>query len=389
MRYFLIVGEASGDLHASNLMRALIMQDPKAEFRFFGGDKMQAAVGNRGVMLSHYKDIAYMGFLSVLLHLRIILRAMRSCREAILDWQPDVLILVDYPGFNLKIAKYVKSHSRIPIYYYISPKIWAWKEHRIHAIKRDIDEMFSILPFEVDFYRRHNYAIHYVGNPSVDEITEWRACYGESREAFLQKHKLAVRPIIALLPGSRTSEIKSNFSRMLNVASSYVDKGYQLVVAGAPDIDDSFYQEILTKTQLSISGQYLNVLRNSTFELLSHSEVALVTSGTATLETALLKVPQVVCFYMRVGWFVSLLRKMFLKVKYISLVNLIVDRELVPELVASDMNETNLSARLSEIVRGGSGRDLQMEGYDEMALLLGEAGAPQRAAQIMVEKLRK
>ena len=376
MKYYVVAGEASGDLHASNLMRAIMDRDPEAQFRFYGGDHMQQAAGSQGVMLRHYKDIAFMGFVTVLLHLRTILRAMRSCRQSIVEWQPNVLILVDYPGFNLKIAKKIKASTSIPIYYYISPKIWAWKEHRIHAIKRDIDEMFSILPFEVDFYKRYSYPIHYVGNPSVDEISEWK-----------KEHQASIQPptsnlkTIALLPGSRINEIKANLPIMLQAAMPYTQRGYQLVVAGAPNIEDSLYKG------LSTSDSQFTVFRGGSFELLSVSEAALVTSGTATLETALLRVPQVVCYYLRVGWFVALLRKLLLKVKYISLVNLIVDRELVPELVASQMTPANLATHLAGIVCGGADREAQLKGYEEMARRLGEAGAPQRAAQIICRQL--
>ena len=382
MNYFLIVGEASGDLHASNLMRALKQADTNAEFRYFGGDKMQA-VG--GTLLGHYKDIAYMGFLSVLMHLRTIFKAMRRCREAILEWQPDVLILVDYPGFNLKIAKYVKSHTDIPIYYYISPKIWAWKEHRIRAIKRDIDEMFSILPFEVGFYRRHDYPIHYVGNPTVDEISEWR----KVREPNLKPQ--ASNPIIALLPGSRRKEITDNLSVMLRAAAPYVEKGYRLVIAGAPGFEESFYKEMADRVIPTANGKqeaYRLMANGKTFDLLACSEAALVTSGTATLETALMRVPQVVCYYIKASWFFAILRKLLLKVKYISLVNLIADREIVPELVGSDMNVATLSQHLAGIVEGGSDRASQLAGYDEVARQLGEPGAPQRAAEIMCRLLK-
>lgn len=387
MKYFLIVGEASGDLHASNLMSALIQEDPNADFRYYGGDKMKA-VG--GTLLRHYKDIAYMGFLTVLIHLRTILKAMRQCREAIVEWQPDVVILVDYPGFNLKIAKYLRQHTSIPVYYYISPKIWAWKEHRIKAIKSDVDEMFSILPFEVDFYNRHDYPIHYVGNPTVDEIAEWRQQATDN--SLLSKFQ---SPIIALLPGSRSKEITDNLSRMLQAAAPYVEKGYKIVIAGAPNFEESFYKQITSKVigHSSILNSDLDgdsdimLVNGKTFELLANSEAALVTSGTATLETALFHVPQVVCYYIKAGWFFALLRKVLLKVKYISLVNLIVDRELVPELVGSDMTVPNLSARLAGIVRGGADRDAQLEGYEEMAQYLGAPGAPQRAARIIVEKL--
>ena len=377
MRYFLIVGEASGDLHASNLMRAIQQTDSSAEFRYYGGDKMQA-VG--GTLLCHYKDIAYMGFVTVFIHLPTIFKAMRRCREAIMEWQPDVLILVDYPGFNLKIAKYIKSHTRIPIYYYISPKIWAWKEWRIKAIKRDVDEMFSILPFEVPFYQRHDYPIHYVGNPTVDEIAEWRRVKSE---------ELGVRsegsPTIALLPGSRRKEITDNLPIMLEAAAAYAEKGYRIVIAGAPSISDELYEKIIGAR--SGEGAPCTICRDQSFSILTQAEAALVTSGTATLETALMRVPQVVCYYIGASWFFVILRKLLLKVKYISLVNLIVDRELVPELVGSDMNVANLSQHLATIVSGGSERDTQLQGYEEMARLLGEPGAPERAARIICSRL--
>ena len=377
MRYFLIVGEASGDLHASNLMRAIQQTDSSAEFRYYGGDKMQA-VG--GTLLCHYKDIAYMGFVTVFIHLPTIFKAMRRCREAIMEWQPDVLILVDYPGFNLKIAKYIKSHTRIPIYYYISPKIWAWKEWRIKAIKRDVDEMFSILPFEVPFYQRHDYPIHYVGNPTVDEIAEWRRVKSE---------ELGVRsegsPTIALLPGSRRKEITDNLPIMLEAAAAYAEKGYRIVIAGAPSISDELYEKIIGAR--SGEGVPCTICRDQSLSILTLAEAALVTSGTATLETALMRVPQVVCYYIGASWFFVILRKLLLKVKYISLVNLIVDRELVPELVGSDMNVANLSQHLATIVSGGSERDTQLQGYEEMARLLGEPGAPERAARIICSRL--
>ena len=379
MRYFLIAGEASGDLHASNLMRAIQQTDSSAEFCYYGGDKMQA-VG--GTLLCHYKDIAYMGFVTVFIHLPTIFKAMRRCREAIMEWQPDVLILVDYPGFNLKIAKYIKSHTRIPIYYYISPKIWAWKEWRIKAIKHDVDEMFSILPFEVPFYQRHDYPIHYVGNPTVDEIAEWRRVRSEESGVSSEGS-----PTIALLPGSRRKEITDNLPIMLEAAASYAGKGYRIVIAGAPSISDELYEKIIGAR--SGRGTICTICRDQSFSILTQAEAALVTSGTATLETALMRVPQVVCYYIGASWFFVILRKLLLKVKYISLVNLIVDRELVPELVGSDMNVANLSQHLATIVRGGSERDTQLQGYEEMAHLLGEPGAPERAARIINAKLNE
>lgn len=385
MKYFLIAGEASGDLHASNLMRAIKERDNEAEFRFFGGDKM-ASVG--GTLLNHYKEIAYMGFVPVLLHARTILKAMKRCREAIMEWNPDVLILVDYPGFNLKIAKYIKEHSSIPVYYYISPKIWAWKEHRIKAIRSYVDELFSILPFEVPFFeQKHGYKINYVGNPSVDEIAEWQAGYKDSREDFNAKYGLADKPVIALLPGSRSQEVKDNLKRMIKAALPYTQKGYQLVIAGAPDITDEAYGRYINEFSEG-NSENLHLLRDATFEILTHAEAGLITSGTATLETAIFRTPQVVCYYISMGKLFAVLRKLFLKVKYISLVNLIVDRELVPELVGDQMRTDKIAAHLDTIVEGGTARAAQIEGYKEMATLLGNPGAPQRAADLIVNKLK-
>ena len=288
MKYYLIVGEASGDLHASHLMQALERQDPEADFRFFGGEKMQA-VG--GTLVRHYRELAYMGFIPVLLHLPTILRNMRQCKDDIRGWKPDVVILVDYPGFNLKIAKYVHAELNIPVYYYISPKIWAWKEYRIKNIKRDVDELFSILPFEVAFFEgKHRYPIHYVGNPTADEVRSFREGYDESPEAFRRRYGLSDKPIIALLAGSRQQEIKDNLPAMIEAATSFPD--YQLVLAGAPSIDDGYYRKF-------IEGQPVTLVHNDTYALLAQSAAALVTSGTATLETALFDVPQVVCYCSR------------------------------------------------------------------------------------------
>lgn len=385
MKYFLIAGEPSGDLHASNLMKALKEADPEASFQFYGGDKMKA-VG--GTMLKHYKSIAYMGFIPVVLHAKTILRAMSQCEQSIVEWKPDVLILIDYPGFNLKVAGYIKQHTDIPIYYYISPKIWAWKEHRIKSIKQNIDELYSILPFEVPFYtEKHNYPIHYVGNPTVDEISHWKSTHSVTRTEFLAKHHLPDLPIIAILPGSRTQEIKDNLKRMVKAALPYTQRGYQLVIAAANDIDDIFYQTHIGK----IAGNdtaLIHVVRNHTFEILSNAEAGIITSGTATLETALFRVPQVVCYYINMGKLFALLRKLFLKVKYISLVNLITDRLLVPELVGDQMNVDNIRKHLANIIEGGSQRQAQLQGYDEMAHILGEPGAPQKAATLMVQNLK-
>jgi lipid-A-disaccharide synthase len=378
MKYYLIVGEASGDLHASRLMRALAQRDPEASFRFYGGDCM-CEVG--GTLVQHYKDLAYMGFIPVLMHLKTILRNMRRCREDILEWRPDVLILVDYPGFNLSIARYIKRHSDIPVYYYISPKIWAWKEHRIKNIRRDVDKVLSILPFEVDFYRMHDYEIDYVGNPTMDEVTEYCAQHTFDDDAFRRSNHLSSKPILALLAGSRKQEIKDNLLIMVRAASHYADT-YQLVVAGAPSIDRAFYQGLLEKMPVKVIYQ-------QTYDLLMHSEAALVTSGTATLETALFRVPQVVCYYAPCGWLIRLLRKWLLKVKYISLVNLIADDEVVKELVADDMNYHTLRRELSYIIEGGERREEVLRGYDTVAARLGCNPAADTAAGIICESIRK
>ncbi len=384
MKYFLIAGEASGDLHASNLMKALKQTDPHAQFRCYGGDKMQAA---GGTLLCHYSSIAYMGFIPVVMHARTILRAMKQCRQSIVEWQPDALILVDYPGFNLKIAHYIKTHTNIPVHYYISPKIWAWKEHRINNIRRDVDHLYSILPFEVPFFTdKHHYPIDYVGNPSVDEISLWRTHHNDELTTFLDKHNLPNKPIIALLPGSRRQEIKDNLTRMITAALPCTQNGYQLLIGAAPGIDDTFYRDNIGRTA-GDAARHIFTLRDSTFEILSHAEAALVTSGTATLETALFGVPQTVCYYISMGKLFALLRKLFLKVKYISLVNLIVDRQLVPELVGDQMNVANIRTHLLSIIKGGTARDAQLKGYAEMTARLGEPGAPSRAAALIVNRL--
>ena len=367
MKYYLIVGEASGDLHASNLMRALQHEDPQAEFRFFGGDLMKA-VG--GTCVKHYRELAYMGFIPVLLHLRTIFRNMDFCKKDVEAWQPDVLILVDYPGFNLKIAEYIKRHTQIPVYYYISPKIWAWKEYRIKNIKRDVDELFSILPFEVDFFKKHQYPIHYVGNPCVDAVDDFRRKGQETFSEFVAANGLEDKPIIALLAGSRRQEIKDNLTRMIEAARSFPQ--YQFVVAGAPGIEPDFYKRYIDSSTKIVFGQ--------TYRLLQQAEAALVTSGTATLETALFRVPQVVCYYISVGKLVSFLRRHILKVKYISLVNLIADREVVTELVADGMTVSNIKKELAKIISGGNGRSRMLSEYDRLVGILGEPGASERAA---------
>lgn len=378
MKYYLIVGEASGDLHASHLMTALKAEDPQADFRFFGGDLM-AAVG--GTMVKHYKDLAYMGFVPVLLHLRTIFANMKRCKEDIVAWQPDVVILVDYPGFNLHIAQFVHAHTSIPVFYYIAPKIWAWKEYRIKHIKRDVDELFSILPFEVEFFEgKHRYPIHYIGNPTVDEVTAFLHEHPADKTTFLANNGLDERPVIALLAGSRKQEIKDNLPKMLKAASAFPD--YQLVLAGAPAISPDYYKKV-------IGDAPLKIIFGQTYRLLQHADAALVTSGTATLETALFRVPQVVCYHTPIGKVISFLRRHVLKVRYISLVNLIADREVVKELVADTMTVKNIQSELRNILENGRYKSDMLAGYEDIARRLGPAGAPLHAAQEMIRILKK
>lgn len=343
-----------------------------------------SAVG--GVRIRHYKNIAYMGFIPVLLHARTILKGMRTCRQCIMRWHPDVVILVDYPGFNLSIAKYVRTQTEIPVYYYISPKIWAWKEHRIRDIRAYVNQLFSILPFEVPFFeQKHHYPIHYVGNPSVDEISEYVQRHPRNFDAFFAHYRLDEKPVIALLPGSRRQEIKDNLAVMCRAAKPYLQAGYQVVVAGVSDISEKYYRRHYSGL-FSTPGMHFIV--DDTLRLLQHAEVALVTSGTATLETALMRVPQVVCYYAPLGPLVRFLKKHLLKVPYISLVNLIVDREVVPELIGDKMCVSELRRRLALIVKGGEGRAAMLNGYEDMINRLGPAGAPQRAADIMLQLLQ-
>jgi len=378
MKYYLIVGEASGDLHASHLMTALKAEDPQADFRFFGGDLM-AAVG--GTMVKHYKELAYMGFIPVLLHLRTIFANMKRCKEDIVAWNPDVVILVDYPGFNLDIAKFVHAKTQIPVYYYISPKIWAWKEYRIKNIKRDVDELFSILPFEVEFFEgKHQYPIHYVGNPTVDEVAAYQETNPKDFAAFIAANQLENKPVIALLAGSRKQEIKDNLPDMLKAASAFPD--YQLVLAGAPGITPEYYEKYVGQANVKI-------IFGQTYRILQHADAALVTSGTATLETALFRVPQVVCYHTPIGKVISFLRRHILTVKYISLVNLIADCEVVKELVADTMTVKNMQCELANLLENEVYKKEMLTGYDYVAERLGPAGAPCHAAHGIVKLLKK
>ena len=373
MKYYLIVGEASGDLHASRLMRSLKKVDEFAEFRFFGGDLMAAEGGTR---VKHYKELAYMGFVPVLLHLRTIFSNMKMCKEDIVKWKPDVVILVDYPGFNLNIAKFLKKKTNIPAYYYISPKIWAWKEWRIRSIRRDIAEMFSILPFEVPFYeKKHHYPIHYVGNPTAQEVNEFRAGYQQSFEEFCTENLLDThRPILALLAGSRLQEIKDNLPAMIEVAERFED--FQMVLAGAPSIEDKYYEQF-------VKGTPVKMVRNKTYQLLSHSTAALVTSGTATLETALFDVPQVVCYETPLPRLVRFAFDHVMSCKYISLVNLIADKEVVQEMFADRFKVDAIADQLYQLLPGKEGRERMLAEYQVVRERLGNQMAPDEAATIM------
>ena len=390
MRYYLVAGEASGDLHASHLMAALRDKDPEAQFRFIGGDKMLAVGGD---MVRHYRDLAYMGLIPVLLHLPTILRAMRAVRADVTAWRPDALILIDYPGFNLQLAHHIHTRTAIPTFYYIAPKIWAWKEHRIKNIRRDIDHLLSILPFEKEFFEgKHHYPITYVGNPTLDEVSAYinastpregtpkpnpdedTRLTTSGKEAFCLEHGIdPSKPIIALLAGSRRQEIRDNLQLMLDAAAPYADR-YSIVLAAAPGIPDETYARYDIKT-----------VRDATYPLLHHATAALVTSGTATLETALFRVPQVVCYKIPRFW--EWCRPFVLKIPFISLVNLIADKEVVPELLA-DISAETIRGHLASILPGGEARQAQLDGYGLVAQRLGDQGAPQRAAEYIFRNTR-
>lgn len=376
MKYYLIAGEASGDLHASNLMKSLKEEDPQAEFRFLGGDLMQSA---GGTLVKHYREMAFMGFIPVLMNLKTILKNMEVCRNDIRAYQPDVVILVDYPGFNLKITKYVKEQLHLPVYYYISPKIWAWKQYRIKAFRKYVDRMFCILPFEKEFFNRLNYPVDYVGNPSVDSVAEFRAHYTLSPEEFYEQHQLQKgKPIIALLSGSRKQEIKDNLPSMLEVVSAFPD--YQPVIAGAPGINEDYYA-------CYTDGKKVSIVFGQTYPLLTHSTAALVTSGTATLETSLFRVPQIVCYYTPIGPVTGAIFRNLFPIEYISLVNLIAGREVVQELFANKFTITNIYNELHKILTDTGYRRQMLSGYDEVITMLGKPGASQCAAHLIIQSL--
>ncbi len=370
MKYYIIAGEASGDLHGSNLIKALKKEDAKANIRFWGGDLMQKA---GGTLVKHYRDLAFMGFVEVLMNIRTIFKNIKFCKQDIEKFRPDVIIFIDYPGFNMRIATWAKQKG-IPTHYYISPQIWAWKENRIKAIKRDVDKMYVILPFEKDFYEtKHNFPVEFVGHPLIDAIQSRTTI---SRVDFSKENNLENKPIIALLPGSRKQEISKMLEIMLSVSDDFTN--YQFVIAGAPSQEYSFYQTFLKKKNV-------HFVTNKTYDLLSHSHAALVTSGTATLETALFKVPEVVCYKgSRISYEIA---KRVITLKYISLVNLIMDKEVVKELIQNEMNTKNLKTELQKILNSDYRKNL-LEEYDLLEEKLGGAGASEKTAQLIVKELK-
>lgn len=379
MKYFIIAGEASGDIHGAELINSLRALDETAEIRFFGGDKMAQAAGTQPIV--HYKDMAYMGIVEVVKHLGPILGFLKTAKAVIDDYAPDAVVLIDYPSFNLKVAKY--AHKRgVKTFYFISPKVWAWKEYRVKQIKKYITTLYSILPFETEFFARHGYAVEYVGNPTVGEIAEARLHFADA-DVFKWKNGLRGLPIIALVPGSRVKEILDNLPIMLEASKRYLDD-YQIVIAGAPGVDRALYDEVLAQAGAKRDAV---VIEQQTFELVSHARVALVTSGTATLETAVLGTPQVVCYRMGGSKWLKRIYPYVLKVKYVSLPNLIVGTEVIPELLLSDCTADAVAAHLEALLPDGEARDAMLRGYETMKMRLGTARCTDTAARRMRDTL--
>jgi lipid-A-disaccharide synthase len=370
MKYYLIAGERSGDLHGANLIRGIRENDPDAEFRGWGGDMMEHA---GMTLVTHYKDTAFMGFLEVAMNLRKILGFLKKCKRDVSAYKPDVVVLIDYPGFNLRIASWAKTQGH-RVYYYISPKVWAWNQKRAWRIKANVDRMFVIFPFEIDFYKKYDYEVDYVGNPLMDAIAVFRP-----DPEFREKNNLDKnRPVIALLPGSRTQEIKGMLDLMLTVAPHF--PRYQFVIAGLRSLPVTLYDQYL-------SAQKAGIVFESTYDLLHVSEAALVTSGTATLETALLGIPEVVCY--KTSGFSYTVAKRLIRVPFISLVNLIMGTEVVRELIQDDLNENTIVAELGAILVGGPKRNEQLQNYSELQHLVGGPGASERAGRLMVSYLKR
>lgn len=370
MKYYIIAGEASGDLHGSNLMKALYEEDPTAEIRFWGGDLMQKT---GGTLVKHYRELAFMGFAEVAMNLKTILNNIKFCKADILHFQPDVIIFIDYPGFNMRIAKWAKELG-IKTHYYISPQIWAWKENRISAIKRDFDKLYVILPFEKDFYeKKHHFPVEFVGHPLIDAIHNR---VETDQKTFTAENNLDEKPIIAILPGSRKQEITKMLSVMLSVVADFPD--YQFVIAGAPSQEFSFYEPFLKTKNIKF-------VSNKTYDLLSHSYAALVTSGTATLETALFKVPEVVCY--KGNWISYQIAKRIITLKYISLVNLIMDEEVVTELLQDRCNRKTIKVELQKLLDETHRKKLISQ-YNELENRLGGVGASRKTAHLIVNNIQ-
>ena len=371
MKYYIISGEASGDLHGSNLMRSLSAKDKEAEFRCWGGDLMEK---EGGTLVKHYRDLAFMGFLEVLGNINTIRKNFTLCKKDISSYKPDVLILIDYPGFNLRIADFAHKIN-IKIFYYISPQVWAWNQSRVFKIKRLVDKMFVILPFEKEFYQKYDYPVDFVGHPLLDAIHN--GIQEQSRPDFLSENRLKDNSIVAILPGSRKQEIKRMLPVMLKASKKFSD--VQFVVAGAPSVEEDFYRDICGETQISI-------ISNKTYALLRHSRAAMVTSGTATLETALFKVPELVCYS---GNYLSfLLARQLVKVKYISLVNLIMDKLIVKELIQTDFTSKHVSNELENLLKEGNYRNEMLKNMDDLAETLGGQGASDKTASLMINYLK-
>lgn len=374
MRYFIIAGEASGDLHASHLMRGIKMKDREAVFSFFGGDLMAEQGGE---LIKHYREMAFMGFFTVVMNLKQIKINFKIAEQKLIEYKPDVLILVDYPGFNLRMARFAKA-SNIRTFYYISPKIWAWRSNRVKWVKKYVDELFAIFPFEKEFYDKHNYKIRYVGNPTVDELAI-RPNRDQAFSTFIHENALKDQPIVALLAGSRKQEIKLILPVLIKVASLFPD--YQFVIAGAPSLPLSLYEENMTASKIP-------VIFGKTYELLQQSRAAVVASGTATLETAVINIPQVVCYIIELGRFTSLLRKFFLKIQWISLVNLVMNKEIVKEFFQENCKPEAVANELSKILEDAVYREEMLGNYQLMLAKLGPPGCAERAAEEMVGLLR-
>ncbi len=372
MKYYIIAGEASGDLHAGNLIRALRTKDSKATFRAWGGERMEA---HGAEIVKHYRDLAFMGFAEVIMNLRTILKNIDFCKSDIQQFKPDVIILVDYPGFNLRIAKFAKAQG-IRVFYYISPQIWAWKQSRVTQIRDYVDEMYVILPFEKDFYKKFGVDVHFVGHPLIDAVAEFNEKF-DDLPAFRKKHNLSEKPLVALLPGSRKQEISKMLPLMLELAAAFPQ--FEYVVAGAPSQEQEYYEKFIGNADVRfLSGQ--------TYQLLHCSHAALVTSGTATLETAIFKIPQVVCY--RGGKVSYVIARQLVKIKYISLVNLIMNREVVKELIQAELNLKNLSNAFSLISQEGPAREKLIAEYALLYEKLGGAGASELTANLMWKTLQ-